>query len=75
MAPKRIGTQTIDLPLRPAICGCAACVGKKEGEGPLGAAFDTVSQDEMCGQDSFELAEKKLYLYGKQYFLPYDHLQ
>ena len=62
MNEKRIGLQTIVLPSRPAICGCAAFVGKKEGEGPLGEWFDHVSQDEMCGQESFELAEKKMYL-------------
>ena len=58
----RIGLQTIELAKRPAICGCAAYVGPKEGEGPLRSAFDHVSKDEMYGQDSFELAEKRLYL-------------
>lgn len=62
MKKKRLGMQTIALPSRPAICGCAAFVGKKEGEGPLGAWFDHVSEDEMYGQESFELAEKQLYL-------------
>ena len=62
MTSKRIGMQTIDLPLRPAICGCAAYVGPKEGEGPLSASFDHVSKDEMYGQETFELAEKQLYL-------------
>lgn len=62
MQNKRIGQQTIELPLRPALCGNAAYVGKKEGEGPLGAEFDFVSEDELYGQESFELAEKQLYL-------------
>ena len=62
MASKRIGMQTVCLPLKPAICGCAAFVGKKEGEGPLGGCFDQVIEDELCGQDTFELAEKQLYL-------------
>lgn len=62
MKEKRLGMQTIALPSRPAICGCAAFVGKKEGEGPLGAWFDHVTEDEMYGQESFELAEKQLYL-------------
>lgn len=62
MALKRIGMQTVDLPLRPAIRASAAFVGKKEGEGPLGSLFDQVAQDELYGQDSFELAEKQLYL-------------
>ncbi|MBR3874120.1 MAG: stage V sporulation protein AD [Clostridia bacterium] len=62
MASKRIGLQTIELPLRPAITGSAACVGRKEGEGPLGEHFDFIAKDEMVGQESFELAEKQLYL-------------
>ena len=62
MPLKRTGLQTIDLPLRPAVCASAAFVGKKEGEGPLGALFDHVAQDELYGQDTFELAEKRLYL-------------
>ena len=62
MAGSRIGLQTIALSSRPAICGAAAYAGQKEGEGPLGAAFDLIAQDELCGQDSFELAEKKMYL-------------
>ncbi|MEG0491649.1 MAG: stage V sporulation protein AD, partial [Clostridia bacterium] len=62
MQNKRIGQQTIELPLRPALCGNAAFVGKKEGEGPLGTDFDLVAKDELYGQESFELAEKQLYL-------------
>lgn len=62
MALKRTGMQTIELPLRPAICGNAAFVGKKEGEGPLAQEFDYISQDELYNQDTFELAEKELCL-------------
>ena len=62
MQQKRIGRQVIDLPSRPAICASAAYVGKKEGEGPLGDSFDHVTQDELYGQETFELAEKQLYL-------------
>ena len=62
MPTKRIGLQTISLPSRPAICGSAAYVGKKEGEGPLGDCFDYVAQDELYNQKTFELAEKQLYL-------------
>ncbi len=58
----RIGMQTIALSTRPAICGSAAYAGKMEGEGPLGTQFDFVTQDELYNQDSFELAEKQLYL-------------
>lgn len=62
MEMKRIGQQTVELPTKPALCGSAAFVGKKEGEGPLGGCFDHVTEDELYGQDSFELAEKQLYL-------------
>ena len=62
VAGSRIGMQTIALSSRPAICGSAAYAGKKEGEGPLGAQFDFVAQDELYNQDTFELAEKQLYL-------------
>ncbi len=62
MAGMRLGLQTIALSTRPAICGSAAYVGKKEGEGPLGDYFDFVAQDEMYQQETFELAEKQFYL-------------
>lgn len=62
MQLKRIGQQTIDLPNRPSLCGNGAFVGKKEGEGPLGTKFDHVAKDELYGQESFELAERRLYL-------------
>lgn len=62
MSGKRIGLQTIELESRPAICGNAAYVGKKEGEGPLGDSFDYVARDELYNQQTFELAEKQLYL-------------
>jgi len=59
---KRIGLQTIELESRPAICGNAAFVGKKEGEGPLGGFFDHVTEDELYHQQSFEMAERQMYL-------------
>lgn len=62
MSQKRTGMQTIRLDSRPSICGNAAFVGQKEGEGPLGSFFDHVTKDEMYHQKSFELAEKQLYL-------------
>ena len=47
MQKKRIGQQTILLPSRPALCGNAAYVGRKEGEGPLGGYFDHAAHDEL----------------------------
>ncbi len=62
MAGKRIGQQTIALPMKPALCAGAACVGPKEGQGPLGALFDRVTEDELHGQQSFEMAERQMLL-------------
>ena len=62
MATRRLGQQTVCLPMKPAICAGAACVGPKEGEGPLGAVFDRVMEDELYGQQSFELAERQMVL-------------
>ena len=62
MAGKRLGQQTILLPMKPVICAGAACVGPKEGEGPLGDTFDRVTDDELYGQQSFELAERQMVL-------------
>ena len=42
------------------VIGRGNCVGKKEGEGPLGKEFDRVEADEYLGEDSFEKAEMKL---------------
>ncbi|MBQ6946891.1 MAG: stage V sporulation protein AD [Clostridia bacterium] len=42
------------------VIGRGNCVGKTEGEGPLGNAFDRVERDEYCGEESFEKAETKL---------------
>jgi len=62
MQNKRTGKQTIEFPSKPYLCGNASIVGKKEGEGPLGSCFDRVVDDELNGQETFELAEKQLYL-------------
>ena len=46
----------------PVIAAQAAVGGKKEGEGPLAAAFDELSSDNRFGQSSWETAEKYLQL-------------
>jgi len=58
--PKRTGQFVLELPSLPAIAGAAACVGKKEGEGPLSAYFDTVYDDTTLGQIGWEAAESQL---------------
>ena len=38
----------------------SACVGKKEGEGPLGKCFDVVAGDDRFGQETWEQAERTM---------------
>lgn len=55
--PERKGNFTVTFSGRPGIQGYAAVVGKKEGEGPLAAYFDTVFEDTTMGEKSWEKAE------------------
>lgn len=57
---RRMGQRTLQLENRPFLLAHAAAVGKKEGEGPLGAQFDFVTEDDRMGQKSWELAESEL---------------
>lgn len=57
---KKIGAQTFLFPSAPRIISSASFVGPKEGEGPLGAEFDTVLKDDTLGLDSFEQAESRM---------------
>lgn len=56
----RKGKSVIHLENAPSFVSWAAAVGKKEGEGPLNAAFDKVFTDEFCGEKTFEKAETHL---------------
>ena len=38
----------------------SVCVGKKEGEGPLGKCFDVVAGDDRFGQETWEQAERTM---------------
>lgn len=60
MGTKRQGRYTVMFEKPPIIRSYAAIVGEKESEGPLGAYFDTVCEDPMMGQDSWEAAEGQL---------------
>ena len=62
----RVGNRTILLPNRPKWVTGAAVVGRKEGEGPLGAGFDRVVEDDLFGEDSWEKAECRLYYTAAQ---------
>lgn len=57
---KKLGRQTAELESRPCAAASAAVVGKREGEGPLGACFDYVSADSYFGEKSWEAAESHM---------------
>ena len=42
------------------VAGWAACVGTKEGQGPLGGSFDVVLTDNRYGQETWEKAESAM---------------
>lgn len=54
------GKQSIKLPTPVYIKASASIVGKKEGEGPLGALFDMVGSDGLFGAKNWEEAESTL---------------
>ena len=60
MANKKLGRQTTALQAPPSVLASAAVVGKKEGEGPLAATFDHISQDDSFGERSWEKAESAM---------------
>ena len=57
MRENRIGRQTIVLPHPPAVIGWGSAAGRKEGRGPLGAAFDFTAADDSLGKKTWEQAE------------------
>ena len=60
MRSKKCGGQTLSFLSPPSGAGFAAVEGKKEGEGPLGACFDIVEQDDTFGETSWEKAESAM---------------
>jgi len=57
---KHIGEQTVRFKNPPSITATAAVVGQKEGDGPLAAHYDVISQDALFGTDSWEKAESEM---------------
>ena len=45
------GTSSISFQNPVFVQSCASVVSQKEGEGPLGAYFDTICEDPMFGTD------------------------
>lgn len=56
----RIGQSTIIFKNKPRIESSYSIVGKKEGEGPFKNYFDLVLNTDLCGQKSYELAEREI---------------
>ena len=57
---QRVGRSSIRLEQPVCVIAGAAIVGKKEGEGPLGALFDMVGEDDLFGCKTWEEAESNL---------------
>ena len=54
---KKLGKQSVTFENALTIASVASIVGKKEGEGPLGARFDEVCEDAKLGKKSWEQGE------------------
>lgn len=59
---KKIGKQTIFFENPPYIIGNYSIVGPKEGKGNFAKFFNEVLKDDKYGQDSYEKAERKMFL-------------
>ena len=57
----RVGVRSMQFDSRPKLLASAAIVSRAEGEGPLGACFDVVLDDDKLGADSFEQAELMIF--------------
>lgn len=60
MAIKSNGKQTVKIQTPVTIAASASIVGPKEGKGPLRSFFDSIIDDEMWGEKSWEKAESKM---------------
>ena len=57
---KHVGIQSIVFQNPVSIRAAASIAGPKEGQGPLGAYFDEILGDGLCGETSWEKAESKI---------------
>ena len=55
-----IGQQSLTFPRDVYLISSASVVGEKEGEGPLGKAFDMICENDKFGEDTWEMAESTL---------------
>jgi stage V sporulation protein AD len=59
-ANKRLGRQSVFISGDVKIIGAYTIAGKKEGEGPIGEAFDLIMEDGHWGEESWEKSEIKM---------------
>lgn len=59
-ASQALGKQSVRFTSPVYLVNSASVVGKKEGEGPLGDAFDVVIKDDKDGFNTWEEAESAL---------------
>ncbi len=57
---KRVGPRTVRFENPPVLLSAASAAGKSEREGPYGEAFDIAVEDDLWGEKTYELAERKL---------------
>lgn len=60
MSNQRVGKRTIALAHPPSVISFANIGGRLEGEGPLGAYFDEISEDSFFGEKTWEKAESAM---------------
>lgn len=71
----RRGKQSLLFPAPPQIAAYASVVGKTEGQGPLKAWFDMISEDTKFGEKSWEKAETKMQSLALQTLLKKANMQ
>ena len=59
-ANKRLGRHSVFISGDVKIIGAYTIAGKKEGEGPIGEAFDLIMEDGHWGEESWEKSEIKM---------------
>ena len=59
---KKVGKRTSKFWSKPFIIGHAGVAGKSEKEGPMGAHFDVTFDDDLWGEKTWELTERKMFI-------------
>lgn len=57
---RKMGGQTFNFPCKPTVSGAGTIVGKKEGSGPMRKWFDTILDNDIYGEKTWEKAEAKM---------------